>query len=160
MTRLLKIDLDIHPQKEWLDLWLRTRIGMLESHGYAVEQWHIFRTYRGHHIYITLRRDVDDETANMLQFLCGDDHTRVKINEWRIKRGIKYWNKLFHRVIYRRKTSVITCYYCGNKIPLGARNGLRGGAKPPSAPPETVPQTNGQSLTGRNPDEMQVQPKT
>ena len=110
--------MDFHPPKEWMDNWVYTRREMLRTVGFFVEYIKFFKTKRGWHAYIKLDRDIFDETANMLQFLLGDDHTRVKINQWRIKRGIKRWNKLFHKVLYRRKAKVLTCYYCGNKIPV------------------------------------------
>ena len=116
--RLLKIDIDFKPPKEWLDLWIATRISILMTLGHSIERITPFKTKRGMHVYIKLREDVDDETANMLQFLCGDDASRVKINMWRISRGIPFWNKLFERKIYSKKHKFITCYYCGNKIPI------------------------------------------
>ena len=117
--KLLKIDIDFKPPKEWLDLWITTRTSILMMLGHRVERITSFKTKRGMHIYIKLCKDVDDETANMLQFLCGDDASRVKINMWRISRGIPFWNKLFERKIYSKKHKFITCYYCGNKIPIG-----------------------------------------
>jgi len=117
-VKVLKIDLDIKPPDEWMTKWIQTRWAILGALGYPFAGLRMFETKRGLHIYAMLEKDVDDKTANMLQFLLGDDHTRVKINEWRIKKGIKRWNKLFHRVLYRRKAKVIECWYCGNKIPL------------------------------------------
>ena len=116
--KMLKIDIDFHPPKEWLMNWVNTRTEMLRKLGYIIEYFRIFKTKRGLHIYFKLTKDVMAEEANRLQFLLGDDATRVKINQWRIKRGIKRWNKLFHKVLYRRKAKVLTCYYCGNKIPV------------------------------------------
>lgn len=116
--KMLKIDMDIKPTKEWLEEWLKSRIHIISLQGYTVEKTRKFETRRGYHIYITLYNDLPDELINKLQFLCGDDHTRVKINQWRIKRKVKRWNKLFHRVLYRRKAKALTCYYCGNKIPV------------------------------------------
>jgi len=117
-VKVLKIDLDFWPPRPWLNLWKSTREDMLQRLGYFTVSMHTFPTKRGLHIYITLDRHVAPEVGNMLQFLCGDDHTRVKINQWRIARGIKWWNKLFHKVLYRRKAKVIECWYCGNKIPV------------------------------------------
>jgi len=116
--RLLKIDIDFHPPEKWIALWKCTREAMLRGMGYEIERISMFKTKRGMHIYIKLKQDVDDETANMLQFLCGDDHARVKINMWRIARGIPFWNKLFERKIYSKRHKLITCYYCGAKIPI------------------------------------------
>lgn len=116
--KLLKLDCDFHPPKEWLTEWIKTRIQLLNSLKKYIEYYKIFPNKRGFHAYFKLRQDVTDEEANKLQFLLGDDHTRVKINQWRIKRKIKHWNKLFHKVLYRRKAKVLTCFYCGNKIPI------------------------------------------
>jgi len=116
--KTLKIDIDLQPPEKWLKLWIETRLKMLKDIGYTPFDYDIFKTTRGIHIYISLNKDLPDETINMLQFLCGDDPTRVKINQWRIKRKIPHWNKLFHEVKYRKKVKTITCYYCGNKIPI------------------------------------------
>ena len=116
--KMLKIDLDFKPPKEWFEFWKTTRQMIVEGGGYTVEYIKTFETKRGHHLYIKIEEDIDAEEANKLQFLCGDDHTRVKINSWRIKRGIKHWNILFRKVLYRRKAKVLTCHYCGNKIPV------------------------------------------
>ena len=116
--KMLKIDLDWKPPDRWLKAWIETRIKMLKNLGHPAKRYDVFKTTRGLHIYFRLFDDVSDEEANFLQFLLGDDITRVKINQWRIKRGIKRWNKLFHKVLFRRKSKVLTCYYCGNKIPV------------------------------------------
>jgi hypothetical protein len=117
---LLKIDIDFKPPKEWMQYWIETREKMLRDFGFTPEYVKVFETTRGIHVYIKIKEDVSAKTTNMLQFLCGDDPTRVKINMWRIERGIPYWNKLFHRVLYRKKQKVIECYYCGNKIPISS----------------------------------------
>ena len=116
--KLLKIDIDFIPPKEWWIIWQFTRESMLEELGYEIEYIKRFDSKRGIHVYIKLKQDVDDETANMLQFLCGDDHSRVRINMWRISRGIPFWNKLFEKKIYSKKSKYIVCRYCGNKIPI------------------------------------------
>ena len=116
--KLLKVDIDFHPPEEWITDWIMTRWHILAVLGHDIDYIKMFKTKRGLHFYIKLSKNLDDETANMLQFMMGDDATRVKINAWRIKRGIKRWNKLFHKVLYRRKAKVLTCYYCGNKIPV------------------------------------------
>jgi hypothetical protein len=117
--KVLKLDMDFKPSKQWLKEWVETRYFLLEKLGYRAVEHDIFETTRGIHIYIKLDREVSDREANKLQFLLGDDYTRVKINQWRIERGIKNWNKLFHKVLYRKKAKTVTCYYCGNKIPIG-----------------------------------------
>ena len=115
---MLKIDIDFKPPKPWLEEWIETRRNMLEHLGYEIERISIFDTKRGIHAYIKIKQKISDEETNKLQFLLGDDHTRVKINQWRIKRGIKRWNKLFHRVLYRKKRKTVKCWYCGHEIPI------------------------------------------
>jgi hypothetical protein len=120
MARLLKLDIDFKPPKTWLDEWIRTRKLLLEKLGYDYERFDVFQTERGIHVYITLRQNIKSaRTVNRLQWLLGDDATRVKINQWRIERGIRNWNKLYMKVLYRKKAKVVTCHYCGNKIPVG-----------------------------------------
>ena len=115
---LLKVDLDIHPPEEWLKDWVKTRKAILKKFGLKPEYIKIFKTKRGLHIYIKINQELSDIQINKLQFLLGDDCTRVKINNWRIERGVPYWNKLFSKVLYRKKSKVVECYYCGNVIPL------------------------------------------
>lgn len=110
--RTLKIDLDIKPEKEWMELWIKTRTEMLRSLGYNPIKIDTFETQKGTHIYIKLKEDPEDRETNMLQFLCGDDPIRVKINNWRINRKVKMWNKLFKRVLYRKNRKKITCPRC------------------------------------------------
>jgi len=116
--RMLKIDLDVRPATQLLSEWIRTRKVLLKELGYTPKSIDWFETKRGYHVYILLEVDVSDAEANILQFLLGDDHTRVKINFWRIEHKVKRWNKLFHDVLYRRKAKVLTCHYCGNRIPV------------------------------------------
>lgn len=115
---LLKIDLDLHPPEDWLKDWIETRKIILQSMSLNVEYIKVFKTTRGLHVYIKVSNKLSDRKINKLQFLLGDDQTRVRINQWRIERGVKNWNKLFHKVIYRKKVDCIECWYCGNKIPL------------------------------------------
>jgi len=115
---ILKIDMDIKPPERWLNAWIETRKVLLDHLGFTWISYDIFKTTRGTHIYIYIKEHLPDAEINRLQFLLGDDYTRVKINMWRIEHKIPFWNKLFHRVLYRRKAKVIECYYCGAKIPV------------------------------------------
>lgn len=119
--RVLKVDLDFHPPEHWVQEWKVTRRQILACMDFEVEKIEAFHNTRGMHFYIKLNKEVSDREGNRLQFLLGDDSTRVKINNWRIDKGIKHWNKLFSKVLYRRKAKVLTCYYCGNKIPVPDR---------------------------------------
>ena len=117
---LLKIDVDMHPPKLWLQQWLDSRVFLLEElFKLTVLDTKVFKTKRGIHVYINVAQKLSDEDVNRLQFICGDDPVRVKINQMRIERGIKRWNKLFCKTYYRRKPKqVISCEVCGNKIPI------------------------------------------
>ena len=126
MTSTLKIDLDIKPPEKWLDLWKITRASILADLGIHITDLREKETEKGWHFWIDVDRDLDENTINMLQLLLGDDHTRVRINTWRIQREIPHWNKLFDRKLWRKETKTITCWYCGNKIPI---IGFKGGEK-------------------------------
>ena len=119
-TNLLKLDIDFKPSLRWLIIWRRERVIMLEKMGYDVDHISIVpSSKRGIHVFIKLAKKITARTANMLQWLCGDDPSRVDINNWRIERGIENWNILFGKVIYRKDGGYIVCHYCQNKIPLG-----------------------------------------
>lgn len=113
---IIKIDYDFMPEKEWMEKWIETRKIILQHLGYTVKDMRIAKTSRGFHAYIEIQEDVKPKTLNMLQFICGDDAARVRINSWRIEQGVKHWNKLFAAVIYRKGRKYIQCAYCGNKI--------------------------------------------
>ncbi|MCM8802828.1 MAG: hypothetical protein NC827_05930 [Candidatus Omnitrophica bacterium] len=115
---VLKIDIDYKPNQYWLNKWIKTRKFILERMKCKVLRTNIFETKRGFHAYFVIDKKLNDNQLNMLQFLLGDDATRVKINEWRIKRGIRRWNKLFSKILWRKKAKAVRCWYCGNVIPL------------------------------------------
>jgi len=119
MTTVLKIDVDYKAPKEWLEAWERTRKFLLEKYcKLAVLRMTKHETTKGQNYFIEIDKELTPEQINYLQFLLGDDHTRVKINAWRIERGIPHWNKIFDRKLWRKGTKIIECFYCGNKIPL------------------------------------------
>jgi len=108
----LKIDIDFKPPQSWRLEWIMTRLTLLDILGYTPIDCFEFETTRGLHYYIKIKEHLPPEEINKLQFLLGDDPTRVKINQWRIKRGIKNWNKLYHNVLYRKKDGIIKCPRC------------------------------------------------
>ena len=121
MQAILKIDIDFEAPPEWIDKLLKTRLVILDFLGFYVEKVIPHKSTRGINYFIHIARRnstlmISDMEILMLQFLLGDDQTRCKINKWRIERGIKRWNKLFSRKIYRKTSRYIECYYCGNKI--------------------------------------------
>jgi len=115
---ILKIDLDVKLPEEWLERWIETRYVLLRSMGYTVNRISRHETTKGQNFFIEINGYLSPTLTNMLQFLLGDDHTRVKINQWRIERGIEHWNKIFDRKLFRKKAKTITCWYCGSIIPL------------------------------------------
>ena len=115
---ILKIDVDIKLSPTWRELWEKTRELMLTSMGLTMKRMAMHETTKGQNYFIEVAEKLTPEGTNLLQLLLGDDHTRVKINAWRIERGIKRWNKIFDRKLWRKKQKVIECWYCGNKIPL------------------------------------------
>ena len=120
---VLMFDVDWKPPKEdWVRSWIELRKWVLrEVWGFEVKEVYLDYTERGFHVWIHFLGPpgLDDETILMLQFLLGDDATRCKINHIKISRGFKDWNRLFAKVIYRRKAEYVArCQYCGNIIPL------------------------------------------
>ena len=125
MTTVLKVDIDYKPPKEWLVLWESTRRGMLKAFDYSIMRVVKHETTKGQNYFIEIKEELTPEEMNMLQFLLGDDHTRVKINAWRIERGFKRWNKIFDRKLWKKGVKVVKCWYCGNRIPLIRVEGQR-----------------------------------
>lgn len=115
---VLKIDLDIKPSKEWQEKWEHTREAILKSLGLTLIGIRKHESNKGWHYFLEVAEMLSDNDTNMTQLLCGDDHTRCKINAWRIERGIPHWNKIFDRKLWRKNQEFIECFYCGNKIPL------------------------------------------
>ncbi|MBA7670631.1 hypothetical protein ES703_78777 [subsurface metagenome] len=118
MTTVLKVDLDYKAPEKWLQTWEATRKHMLEVFGYSIIRMVKHETTKGQNYFIEIAEKIPPETMNMLQFLMGDDHTRVKINSWRIERGFQDWNKIFDRKLWRKNQKTVECFYCGNVIPL------------------------------------------
>lgn len=113
MEYVLKIDLDVklHKHRKWLEAWKRSRIGLYESLGLKVEKIIVKPSRvdggRGVHawIYVVSEKPLSDRDLCWLQLLGGDDPTRFRINMMRVRRGFRFWNKLFSRTIkvYRRR---------------------------------------------------------
>lgn len=124
-TYTLKVDVDVKMEGWVYNNWIDTRLLMLRELGkkmkFKVVDIVLTDTKRGHHAYIKIstKNELRPEIINWLQFLCGDDQSRVKINMERIKRGVKHWNKLFERVTYRRRKERVKCPVCGYKFAVG-----------------------------------------
>ena len=105
---VLHLDWDYPWPKHWLLLWEDNIRHLLESLSVHVDKIIVKPSPSregGSHIWIHVHcfTQLSDDYINMLQFLCGDHHTRVWINTLRIDRGMKKcWNKLFTRHIWRK----------------------------------------------------------
>ena len=116
MKQILKIDIDHRIDKwRWLSAYKKAVTYLLKGFGYKVLSIVIrpSSSKRGIHIWIEVEgKRMTDMKKVMLQFLCCDDQTRTAINRWRVKRGIKTWNKLFSDVLYRRIDKKEPCHSC------------------------------------------------
>jgi len=101
---VLKIDIDTKLNKKEMQTFKNTRTAVLNSLGIKVLKIieHPSPSKKGHHIFIHINKKIPDERKNFLEFLCGGDITRYHINKRRIKRGFKYWDKMFSRVKWKR----------------------------------------------------------
>jgi len=115
---VLKVDLDIDPPEGWLAAWERKNLLILGQFDIVVKKVNKAKTTKGWHYWYLSKKWLNPEETNKLQFLLGDDHTRVKINAWRIKRGVPHWNKLYDRKLWRKNQEFVECWYCGNRIPI------------------------------------------
>ena len=115
---VLKVDVDLKLPKKWIELFKKSRKGMLESLGFKVTDIVIHpSSRRGFHawFHIESKKPLNPKDLAYLQFLCGDDKGRFLLNLWRIKRGIswKRANKMFSEVLWRRDTLSERCKKCG-----------------------------------------------
>jgi hypothetical protein len=103
--RILHLDWDFRPTKHWIRTWLDTIVNTYQFLGYKVEEIIMKRRGRGFHIWIklTTNKAFSEDEVNMLQWIGGDDITRVRVNRYRTRRNMKMmWNKIFSHVIWRK----------------------------------------------------------
>lgn len=117
---VLHVDFDHPIPPSWIEIWKLYKTTMLETMGFQVERTifkdpkdvhptlakTLYKGRKGTHVWIHIAspHELDEDTINMLQWLCCDDPTRVWINRMRIVRGLrKYWNKLFSRHVWVRE---------------------------------------------------------
>lgn len=103
---VFKIDLDIKIPKSWMENFIKTRKAIVRSMDFKPIHVIVDETHRGYHVYVHAKTPKLTPTeCNMLQFLLGDDKSRVIINQRRIKRGVpwKIGNKMFDHVIWRKE---------------------------------------------------------
>jgi hypothetical protein len=105
---VLKVDKDCHVSSQLEREWVRVALVILRICHESVEWIKGTRTHHGRHYYIKIDPPVDAHTANDLQYLLGDDASRVDYNRARIISRLEEWNKLFEatgrrlRTLYRR----------------------------------------------------------
>ncbi len=105
---VLKIDIDLRLDKwHWFEDYIRTVRAILKEFGYPVVKvrFEESSSKRGFHFWFTIQssRKISDAYLNRLQFFCYDDRTRVVINRIRIRKGVKVWNKLFSKVVWKKE---------------------------------------------------------
>jgi len=116
MKQVLKIDIDHRIDKwRWTRAYKKAVTNLLQGFGYKVEDIIIKPSSSGRGVHIWIKIDgkkLTEMRKVMFQFLCCDDQTRVAINRWRVKRGVKNWNKLFSKVLYKRIDTKEPCHSC------------------------------------------------
>jgi len=103
---IFKTDFDIKLPEKWLKDLIKAKEAVLEAFHYQPLEIICRDTERGYHFWHKcLGKPIDPMEMNKMQLLLFDDWGRVIINAYRIKRGVKKWNKLFSKVIWRKKMS-------------------------------------------------------
>jgi hypothetical protein len=116
----LKIDKDIHVNKEWIEDYVGAVIVICRQHNVVVDSIRMCPSRRkGLHFYIQVSPPVRGELANRLQWLLGDDARRVDFNRARIDSGLKEWNKLFERPEVRLRAIYRTDAAAPNSVCAG-----------------------------------------
>lgn len=116
---VLKIDIDIKVPEDWIEDWVNSRIAILNSYFDSEVVHEVIvkpSSKRGYHAWIHIDAgDPPPGEINKLQWLCGDDETRVSINQRRIDRGVPWEdaNVLFSRVLRRKEYKNEQCENCG-----------------------------------------------
>jgi hypothetical protein len=107
-TGVLKIDKDCIVSEDWQGNYVRVVRMVCSLFDVTVTQIRSCPSrMKGMHYYIHIKPPVDGGFANELQWLLGDDCSRVDFNRARIESGLREWNKLFEeperelRTIYR-----------------------------------------------------------
>jgi len=100
----LKLDWDYPIPKAWVRRWKLYKTAMLEGMGYKVKRVTIKPSPSkkgGKHVWIAITPSPENDMEKLfLEWLLGDQQTRVWINMLRIKRGVKKWDKLFTRHLW------------------------------------------------------------
>jgi len=103
LYNIAKVDLDIAPPDDWLKDWIETRKEILSYFGLEAVKIRIASTKRGLHFWFHLDRGVDFETLMKIQFLLGDDHSRVYFSRQRL--GFKRFRDKFN-ILFSEKIEV------------------------------------------------------
>lgn len=83
ISHILKIDLDLKPRPHELALWESSRVVILSTVGYHVVSITKVHTRKGWHFWISILEELTDYEVALLQFLCGDDPRRTRLNFYR-----------------------------------------------------------------------------
>lgn len=107
---MLKIDKDCFVDRDWIKDYIETVITTCKRYGIRVSSIKMCNSKRkGLHFYISIDPAIEANLANRLQWLLGDDCSRVDFNRARIESGLREWNKLFEgpnrrlRTVYRAR---------------------------------------------------------
>jgi hypothetical protein len=96
---ILKLDIDIEAIlfNEWKIEFINSRKFILNQLGHDLTDFKITGSKSGNiHVRLHIKPPAKSDTGlNMLQFLCGDSHLRVNLNQKRIYQNMPHWNKLF-----------------------------------------------------------------
>jgi hypothetical protein len=102
-----KVDLDMKIPLKWKKLYLYTRKIILRYFKFEDIKIVDRESEKGHHFFFVCKhhKKLTPVDCNMVQFLLGDDTSRVLINMRRIVKGIPWevGNVLFDYVVWRRK---------------------------------------------------------
>jgi hypothetical protein len=115
----LKIDKDLIVSRSLLQDWVRLIvIPTCKAHGVIVQSVDTCSSqHKGFHVYVAIAPPIHAELAWRLQFLLGDDCSRVSLNRARLGAGFSDWNKLFEKIhpmlrtVYKRPVAVTECRY-------------------------------------------------
>lgn len=100
---IAKVDLDVKPPANWLQDWIRTRVAILNALNLTTQKINQTETEKGHHFWFHLNQKVDFPTLMKIQFLLGDDHSRVYFSQQRL--GFKRFRDKFN-LLFSKKLKV------------------------------------------------------
>jgi hypothetical protein len=82
---IAKIDIDILMDEPLLSKFIETRLAILKALKYTCRTYRIKRTEKGYHFWFRIDEKLGPRERADLQFLLGDDQSRVRFNYLRIE---------------------------------------------------------------------------